>query len=952
MKQIRLLFIVLGLSASAHSQSIKGKLLDLVDNKPLAGATLTLTPVKDSSGVQKTVSSSTGVFAFQGLSLDSFFLKVSFIGYEEYKQIVSINDSIRDIDLRTIFVPKSTVQLGGVTVIAKAAPVIQKGDTTQFSAGQFKVNPDATTEDLIKKMPGITVDKDGTVTAQGEQVKKVTIDGKDFFGDDASAALRNLPSDIVDKIQVFDRLSDQAQFTGIDDGNSVKALNIVTKSGIKNGQFGRVYAGIGTDGRYAGGGNMSTFSGDRRLSLVGNFNNVNQQNFGSQDLLGVTSSGGGRSGGNFGGRGNRGGGRGGFGGSENFQVGQQSGISKTNAVGLNYSDKWGKKVDVSGSYFFNNSNNANDNLSRTETKLDDGRSLFNNQSSLSQSKNYNHRINMRLEYKIDSANSLMITPSLNFQKNRSLSSSYEISLYGLDDTLNTSTSDRSVQREGYNLRNNILYRHSFPKRGRTFSASFNTTFNKNDGETYSTAHYRFFEDAGVRDSLQNQFTDNPTNGYTLSGNINYTEPLSTKSQLQFNYSPSFSKNSADQQTFEYDQLGGKYTTFKEALSNKFDNTTTTHNGGITYRLGNSRDNQFAVGLSLQYSKLESDRIFPTPTNVDQSFTTILPNLMWSKKIAAKSNIRIFYRARTNFPSVTQLQDVVNNTNELRKSVGNPDLKQSYNHFLSGRYTFTNTIKGQSFFANIFLQAQEDYITNATYIAQQDSVIQVGSILKKGAQLTKPVNMDGYKSFRSFFTFSQPVKFIKSNLNLSSGFSYSKLPGLINNVKSMTDNYTYSAGIGLSSNISEYIDFNLSYNANFNNAKSSVSTNTKYINQAAGIQTNFLTKTGWFLQNDISNQTYTGMSDGFNQSYWLWNAGVGKKFLKSRAAELKLSVFDLLKQNQSISRTVEANYIEDSQSRVLQQYFMLTFTYNLKNFGKGRTSRPNMERRGRPEGFFP
>ncbi len=169
---------------------------------------------------------------------------------------------------------------------------------------------------------------------------------------------------------------------------------------------------------------------------------------------------------------------------------------------------------------------------------------------------------------------------------------------------------------------------------------------------------------------------------------------------------------------------------------------------------------------------------------------------------------------------------------------------------------------------------------------------------------------------------------------------------------MTDNYTYSAGIGLSSNIREYIDFNLSYNANFNNAKSSVSTNTKYINQAAGIQTNFLTKTGWFLQNDISNQTYTGMSDGFNQSYWLWNAGVGKKFLKSRAAELKLSVFDLLKQNQSISRTVEANYIEDSQSRVLQQYFMLTFTYNLKNFGKGRTSRPNMERRGRPEGFFP
>ena len=181
--------------------------------------------------------------------------------------------------------------LSGVTVVAKAPPVIQKGDTSQFSASQYKVNPDATTEDLIKKMPGITVDKDGTVTAQGEQVKKVTIDGKDFFGDDASAALKNLPSEVVDKIQVFDKLSDQAQLTGYDDGNSVKAINIVTKSGIKNGQFGRAYVGYGTNDRYNAGGNVSFFKGERRLSFVGNFNNINQQNFGSQDLLGLTSSG-------------------------------------------------------------------------------------------------------------------------------------------------------------------------------------------------------------------------------------------------------------------------------------------------------------------------------------------------------------------------------------------------------------------------------------------------------------------------------------------------------------------------------------------------------------------------------------------------------------------------------------------------------------------------------------
>lgn len=944
------------LAAVARTQVIKGKLLDLVDNKPLAGATLQLTTVKDSTNHFNTISDSKGAFQFNSIPKDSFYLQVSYIGYENFKQFVAINDSASTVDLGSLFIPKTTKEIAGVTVTAKTPPAQQKGDTTQYNASQFKVNPDATTEDLIKKMPGITVDKDGTVTAQGEQVRKVTIDGREFFGDDATTALRNLPSEVVDKIQVFDRLSDQAQFTGFDDGNSQRAINVVTKSGIKNGQFGRLYAGAGTDDRYSAGGNVSFFKENRRLSLVGNFNNINQQNFASQDLLGVTSSGGSnRGGGNFGGssRGySRGGsGGGGFGGGENFSVGQQSGISKTNAIGLNFSDKWGKKMDVQGSYFFNNSNNGNQNSS--SSKAIDG-TFFNNQSSLSQSRNYNHRINLRLEYKLDSSNSLIISPSLNFQKNESISQSMESLLKGTtsSDTTNTSFSNRNVMRDGFNLRNSILYRHSFAKRGRTFSVGLNTTFNKNNGETFSVSNYRFFNNGIVTDSLQNQFTDNPTNGYNLSANISYTEPLSDKGQLQFNYSPSYSKSKADQQTFSYDDLGGKYSEFVTALSNKFDNTTTTHNGGITYRLGNNRDNQFSVGVSLQTSKLQSDRTFPSVTKVDQSFTNVLPNLQWRKKISPKSSFSIFYRANTNFPSVTQLQDVVNNSNELRKSMGNPTLKQSYSHFLSGRYTFTNTQKGQSFFANVFLQAQNNYISNGLYIARLgDSTITQGNVLKKDAQLTKPVNLDGYKSLRTFFTFSQPLKFIKTNLNLSTGFFYSTLPAVINNVKSMTDNYTYNAGVVLASNISEYVDFNLSYNVNFNTAKSNAegSSATKYINQAAGIQFNLLSKAGWFLQNDISNQTYSGLSEGFNQSFWLWNAGIGKKFLKKKQAELKLTVFDLLKQNQSIVRTVSENYIEDSQSKVLQQYFMLTFSYSLKNFGKPVTHN-NFQRRERGPGF--
>lgn len=943
MKRILLVLVILSSAVVVHSQSIKGKLADPSNNRPLTGATVSLTRVKDSIATQNTITDSLGIFEFGGLALDSFFLKVSSIGFEEYRQIVSLSDSVPVLDLQTIFVPKSTVQLGTVTITAKTPPAQQKGDTIQFNASQFKVNPDATVEDLVKKLPGVTVGRDGTVTTQGEQVRKVTIDGRDFFGDDASAALRNLPSDIVDKIQVFDRLSDQAQITGVDDGSSQKAINIVTKSGMRNGQFGRIYGGYGTDDRYAAGGNVSFFKDNRRVSIVALLNNINQQNFGTQDLLGVTSSGGGGRGG-----GPRGGGRGpggGWGGGqENFQVGQQSGISKTNAFGINFNDKWGKKLDVSGSYFYNNSRNGNDQvLNRQNLGRDTIR--FYDENSISQSNNFNHRINMRLEYKMDSSNTLIISPSINFQKNNSINGYNAISSYNPGDIANETENTTTNNRSGYNIRNNILYRHNFAKRGRTLSLNLNTTFNNNEGESYILSLTRFYKGGVQTDSSQNQFMDNLTKGYNLSANIVYTEPVGKKGQLQFNYAPSYANNKANQQTFQYDAAAGKYTEFDTTQSNQFDNVIKTNNAGITYRLGQSRDNQFAVGVSFQHTRLESERIFPTIASVNKSFNNVLPSLQWSRKISPKSSLRVFYRSSTNAPSVNQLQDVVNTSNVLLLSSGNPDLKQQTSHFVAGRYTFTNTQKGQSLFANVFLQTSQDYITNATYRASQDSVIQQGIVLKQGSQLVKPINLDGYKSLRSFITYSMPVKFLKSNLNLNAGFTFSKLPGQINYVNNMTDNFTYSTGVGLASNVSEYVDFNVSYSANFNRATNSVQSqaNTKYFNQSAGAQLNLLSKTGWFLQNDVINQYYSGLSAGFNQNFWLWNAAIGKKFLKSRAAEIKLSVFDLLKQNQSISREVTANYIQDVQSQVLQQYFMLTFTYSLKNFGKARAM-PNRQGR--------
>ncbi|GAC1588586.1 MAG: TonB-dependent receptor [Ginsengibacter sp.] len=916
----------------AYGQTVKGVLRDETDDIPLSGATVKLIALKDSS--LNAVTDKKGSFIIQRASAGKYTLSITSIGYATLRMPITVAKG--GLDLGNIPMGKSSKVLSAVTIVASAPPVKQKQDTLEYSANSFKTNPDATAEDLIKKMPGITVDKAGTVTAHGDQVKKVTVDGKEFFGDDATAALRNLPSEVIDKIQVFDKLSDQAAFTGFDDGSSVKAINIVTKSNMKNGQFGRVYAGYGTDQCYAAGGHVSFFNGNRRISLVGLLNNVNQQNFSSQDLLGVTSSGGR---GGRGGGGNRGGGAGGFqgGNGSNFLVGAQSGISKTNAFGINYSNQLGKKLTVTGSYFFNNSSTPNTQILTQQYLNNNSDSVrYYKENNTSTNNNYNNRINLRLEYKLDSANSLIITPNLSFQNNTSGSMVKGINSFGTnriisktDNTVNTSSS-------GYNINNGILLRHMFHKRGRTISVGMNNSLSNRKGNTYLQAYNKYYKGASNYSDSLNQLSDNKTEGNQTSFNLAYTEPIGKKSQLQVNYNPSFTNNKADQETSRFDYTNTKYALLDTALSNKFTNHFNTHNTGLAYRYGD-KDNQFSAGLYYQYATLNSDEQFPFITTIHKTYSNILPNLMARIKLSAKSSIRLFYRTSTNPPSINQLQNVINNTNPFFLTIGNPNLQQQYTNNLVARYTYTNSLKGSSFFANFFLQSTNDYVANATFTARRDSVLSKNDTLFRGSQISKPVNLNGYISARSFLTYGFPLKFIRSTINMNVGLSYANLPGMIDNVSNLSKTYSYNVGAVLASNISQYIDFNLSYSANISKVTNSIQPklNSNYYTQSAGVQVNLLLKTGWFLQNDVSNQSYTGLTNGFNQHYTLWNAALGKKFLKDQNGELKLSVFDLLKQNKSITRNTTETYIEDVQNQVLQQYFMLTFTYKLKNFGKGK-----------------
>ncbi len=779
-------------TSAIHAQSVSGKLQDASNNSEVSNATVKLT-ISDSSRLPLfTVSNSQGAFSFNNVPNGSYTLSVTSIGYSLYeKQFAIIGQSV---NLGNMSISKTAETLSTI-VINNTPPVRQNGDTLDYSASQFKVNPDATSEDLIKKMPGVTVDRQtGTVTAQGETVKKVTVDGRDFFGDDATATLRNLPADVVDKIQVFDKLSDQAQLTGFDDGNTTKSINIVTKKDMRTGNFGRIYAGYGTDDRYSGGGNVSFFNNARRISLVGLVNNVNQQNFSSEDLLGVSGGGGGR-------RGGRGGGN--FrGGSSGFTVGPQSGIAKTNAFGVNYSDAWGKKIDVAGSYFFNNSNTDNNQTISQQNFLTQDSSQYYDENTISHSTNYNNRVNFRLTYRIDSSNTIIATSSLNFQKNNStnLVSGSNFLDPNNQNILSKTENDANTNSNGSSNSNMLLFRHAFGKRGRSISLGIFQSYNNRDAQNYLNAYNSYYKSTVQQDTVK-QLSDqnNYTNQYRF--NLVYTEPIAPKTQLQVNYEPSFQKSKADQETFNFDNGNDKYSLRDTSLSNKFDNTYNTQNAGITIRHGD-RNNMISAGVSYQYSELKSSQVFPQVSFIDNSYSNFLANAFSRFKLSAKSTLRVIYRGSVSPPSVTQLQNVINNSNQFFYTTGNPDLQQQYTNNVITRYNYTNSAKGQSFFANIFFQNINNYVTNATYTASKDSALTNTVILYKGSQLSKPVNMNGYINARSFFTFGMPLKFIKSNINLNAGLSYAKQPGMINNVENISNSYNYNLGAVLSSNINE------------------------------------------------------------------------------------------------------------------------------------------------------
>ena len=901
---------------------VKGIAFDTISRQPVAAATVSVLEKKDSSLVTFTMTGSDGRFELRGLANGEYRLLLTHVNYHNSNKYFTISDSSRLVDMGSLPISDKTKVLEEVVLAAEAPPITMINDTIQYNAGSFKVQPNANVEDLLKRLPGVKVEKDGTIKAQGEKVNRVLVDGKEFFGNDPKIATKNLPADAVDKVQVYDRQSDQAQLTGFEDGNYEKTINLKLKKDKKKGLFGKAMAGAGTKERYEGRFNLNSFKGARQLSAIGMGNNTNADGFSFMDILNFTGELA---------RMQRAGG-----GNININLsaddaaamgvnagGRNSGINTTWGGGLNYNNIIGNKLDFQSNYFYNRFNPRQESSIERQYFLPDS-SYFYQQKAVSDNLSNNHRLNLNLLYQIDSMNSLRITPSFSYQKTNNRSQSDYQTLSEDKILANAGFSNTTNNNEGYTFRNEAIWRRKFARKGRTFSLSLQTSLNESDGDGSLSSINSFYNPNGSllrKDTLNQQsLSESDLKGYTARAV--YTEPVFKKSLLELSTSRSNTKSTSQRKTYDFNKGNGKYDQLNNMLSNDFENTYGFTNGGLRIRTQKKKYN-YAVGVTWQLAELEGKiKSGIKDSTISKTFHNWLPNARFQYNFTRFKNFTLSYNTSTNQPTMSQLQPVPDISNPLNIRDGNPDLKQEFLHTVQGNLTLVSPYKNKNLFLFFTLQSTQNKIVN------YDTVNQFG--IKR----TRPVNVNGVYNLNSNISYSMPVRLLKGTIELSSRTGYFKSKQFINGSGNDIKTLSFGPELRLDMNPTEKLNVAIGASVSYNNTKYSLrpELNTKNISQEYNASTDWQLPKQFFFSTSFTYTINSQRAAGFNLEVPIWNASISKQFLKYNRGELKFSAMDLLNKNIGVSRNTNNNYIEDSRVLTLRRFFQLSFTYSLSKTG--------------------
>jgi hypothetical protein len=894
MKQIFTLFLIFSVFttfAQQKSGSVSGRIINNKDKSAIDFASVAIRNMADSSVVGANSTDASGKFIFKGIKPGSYRLYVAYLGLKTVNKDFSLSLDKLELNLGDIGLESAGIDLQTVEIKVEAPPVVVKKDTIEFNASSFKVVENAVVEDLLKKLPGVEVDKSGAVKAQGETIKKVKVDGKEFFGNDPLLATKNLPADMIDKIQIIDELSDQSQFTGIDDGSRTKIINITTRKDKKNGYFGNTSVGYGTDDRYDANLNINKFKNEQQLSAVAQFNNVNKQSFG----------------GGLGGNG---------GGSRNGSTG----LTTTNSGGLNFADTYTDGTEVNMNYFFNKTHNNLFRNTITQNLLGNEITIVKNNQD-NNSDRLNHRFNFLVDTKIDSLTSIRVKPSISYTNNESLN----LSVYDRDFSTRLVSGKQTLTNHNTspNISNNILLRRKFMRRGRTLSLNVGTDFGDNDVNNFNLTNEIITRPSGITSNNRDQFIDQTTNSLSVNSRLVYTEPLSNTLSLELNYRNGYNRNTSDRFTYDYNPLTLQYDIINTTFSNSYQNTVLTNAGGFSITKVAKKYN-WNVGLAFQNTDRTNDNK-SRGLLLKQNINNYTPSAMFRYNFSNSKRFVVNYRGSTTQPTIQQLQPIRNNINSQNVPMGNPDLKPEFNNVLRMVYNTFTPGKNRSLFVNLSLTQTTNKIANSS------SLIESGD--DEGKLAIIPVNVNGVYSGSLSSSLSLPLMDEnKLNFHINVGANYDRDVNFTKTFKNITNSWSISNGYRLVSNLDK-LDLTAGVTGSINRATYSVQSdaNTRFFNFSPNISVSYMFPGNIRCYIDADYNLRTGRGEGFDTEFTLINSYISKQFFKNRGT-FKAAVNDVLNQNQGIMRTMNNNTIQDVNYNVLQRYFMFSFTYALNKMG--------------------
>ncbi|MDR2042014.1 MAG: outer membrane beta-barrel protein [Tannerella sp.] len=913
------LSLLLSLPAIAQVE-VKGIIIEKESREPVEQAAVRLLNTKDSTFVQGVVSDEKGAFSVKNVRNGNYLLNITYLGLEPVYRSLGVNGRNRSVNLGNIEMQEDAILLQEATVTAKAVEVTVRNDTVEYNADSYKVTEGSVLEDLLKKMPGVEVDQEGTVTVNGKEIKKIMVDGKEFFSNDPKVASKNLPARMVDKVQVLDKKSDMALMTGFDDGEEEAVINLTVKPGMKQGWFGNAMAGYGSNERYEGNFMVNRIFNNDQFTLMGGLNNTN--NMGMSDLGASMFSG-------------MGGGRrmgGGF--------GAGNGVTTSGLLGANFSKEFiPNKLTLGGNVRYSHSDNLAESKYNTQNILPGDSTTYDYSDSRNRTVRDNLGINLRMEWKPDTLTQIIFQPDISYSRTHSEENEQSHSLDGQMDTVNRATSYALSDGEGYDLSARLEFSRKLNSRGRVFSASLSGGMNNSysDGLNASATQYFLYGDSSDVIDQQVRYDNS---GFNYRAYVSWVEPLGRNNFLQATYRISRNKREALKNSYNNDGTG-QYTELDTTYSQSTRNSATEQRASIAFKAVREKYN-YTVGFNLDPSRSTTETFVGDRTlySMSRSVTNYSPTAQLNYIFDRRTNLRVDYDGRTTQPTMQQLQPVDDVSDPLNTTRGNPNLKPTYTNNL--RLRFQKFIPENQTAFLIF--ANGNYILNnivskSTYDATT------------GKRVSTYENVDGNYNGNIRVIFNTPFRNKKFSVNSMSWASYSSTQGFINERENTSKELGLNERLGLNYR-SDLFDFGLNGNIRYNQTKNTLQgqNDLNTYNYGGGASMTLYLPYQFQLESDINYSTNAGYTEGYEQKELLWNASASRSFFKNRAGMLRIKIYDILQQRSNISYSASASSIRYSEYNTLSSYFMVHFIYRFNIF-KGGASESDM-RRGDGRQFGP